>query len=36
MMGYFSDSIDFLNYEPYEVIQAIMDQFITIKNNIQT
>jgi hypothetical protein len=34
MMGYFSDSVDLENYEPYEVIQAIMEQFTAFRIHI--
>ena len=33
-MGFFSETIDFENYEPYEVIQAIMEQFSTFRIHI--
>lgn len=35
MMGHFGEAIDFLNYEPYQVIQAIMEQFITFRKHLQ-
>lgn len=34
MIGYFSEEIDFNNYEPFEIIQAIMEQFIIFKNKV--
>lgn len=35
MMGYFDDSIDFNNFEPFEIIQAIMEQFVIFRNQIK-
>lgn len=35
MMGHFSEEIDFDNYEPYEVIQAIMEQFIIFTHKVR-
>ena len=34
MRGYFSQNIDFNNYEPYQIIQAIMEQFMAYRSKI--
>lgn len=34
MMGYFSDDLDYQNYESYEAIQNIVDKFILVRNRL--
>lgn len=34
MMGYFSDDLDYQNYESYEAIQTIVDKFILARNRL--
>ena len=33
-MGYFSDDLDYQNYESYEAIQTIVDKFILARNRL--
>ncbi len=35
MMGYFNEKIDYNNYESFEIIQAIAEQFISFQAKIR-